>query len=84
MAKEYMYIPTFKNEIYISKDLDKIRDIDRKAYKLNSVYAILDTPSGEKLFGMDFAYSGEPIVTESYLHKDFVLKHYWTSKIIQL
>lgn len=82
MSKEYMYIPIDEKKIYISKDLDKIRGIDRWAERLINVYAVLDTPSGEKLFGMDFAYSGEPIVMEVYLHKDFVLKHYWTREIV--
>ena len=83
-AKEFMYIPLDEKVLYISKSLDKIIDIDSTSKHLISVYAVVDTASGEKLFEMDYSYSDEPIIMRVFLHKDYILKHYWNRKIIEL
>lgn len=85
-AKEFifydMFSPGDKETIYISKDLDKL--IEMNDGMLNSIYAVVDTESGEKLFEMDFAYSGEPIIMRMFLHKKFFMDHYWNREVIHV
>lgn len=82
-AKEFifydMFSPGDKETIYISKDLDKL--IEMNDGSLNSIYAVVDTESGEKLFCMDFAYSGEPIIMQVFLHKDYFMKAMWNREV---
>jgi hypothetical protein len=82
-AKEFIFLDLCNDEkIYISKDLQTL--IDMNDGSLNSIYAVVDTESGEKLFDMDFAYSGEPIIMRVFLHKKFFMDHYWNREIINL
>lgn len=82
-AKEFIFLDLWNNDkIYISKDLQTL--IDMNDGSLNSIYAVVDTESGEKLFDMDFAYSGEPIIMRVFLHKKFFMDHYWNREIINL
>lgn len=82
-AKEFIFLDLWNDEkIYISKDLQKLIDLNDGG--LNSIYAVVDTESGEKLFDMDFAYSGEPIIMRVFLHKKFFMDHYWNREIINL
>lgn len=82
-AKEFIFLDLWNDEkIYISQDLQKL--IDLNGGSLNSIYAVVDTESGEKLFEMDFAYSGEPIIMRVFLHKKFFMDHYWNREIINL
>lgn len=81
-AKEFLFFDQINEDkeiIYISNDLDKL--IEMNDGSLTSIYAIVDTENGEKLFEMDFAYSGEPIIMRVFLHKDFFMKHYWNREI---
>jgi len=78
-AKEFIFLDTIDtictNKIYVSKDLDKLIDMNNGS--LISIYAVVDTASGEQLFDMDFDYSGEPIITRAFIHKkneDEILK----------
>ena len=82
-AKEFLYYDDDANIIYVSQDLQKL--INRHPYHgLTWIYAIVDTESGEKLFEMDFAYSGEPIIMRVFLHKKYFMEYHWTAKIIKL
>ena len=82
-AKEFIFLDLWNDEkIYISKDLQTL--IDMNDGSLTSIYAVVDTESGEKLFDMDFAYSGEPIIMRVFLHKKFFMDHYWNREIINL
>lgn len=82
-AKEFIFLDIWNDEkIYISKDLQTL--IDMNDGSLTSIYAVVDTESGEKLFDMDFAYSGEPIIMRVFLHKKFFMDHYWNREIINL
>lgn len=82
-AKEFIFLDLWNDEkIYISKDLQTL--IDMNDGSLTSIYAVVDTESGEKLFEMDFAYSGEPIIMRVFLHKKFFMDHYWNREIINL
>jgi len=82
-AKEFIFLDLWDDEkIYISKDLQKL--IDKNEGTLSSIYAVVDTESGEKLFEMDFAYSGEPIIMRVFLHKKFFMEHYKYHEIIKL
>ena len=83
-AKEFIFLDIMNDveKIYISKDLDKLMELNEGT--LNSIYAVVDTESGEKLFEMDFAYSGEPIITRVFLHKKFFMDHYWNIEKIEL
>lgn len=77
LAKEFIYKPfTFSGSktIYVSKSLDTIMNIDEDSKELYNVYAVLDTPNGEKLFETDFTYSGTPIVMRVFIHKEFYVK----------
>lgn len=83
-AKEFIFLDIRNDaeKIYISKDLDKLMELNEGT--LNSIYAVVDTESGEKLFEMDFAYSGEPIIMRVFLHKKFFMNHYWNIEKIEL
>jgi len=82
-AKEFIFLDLLNDEkIYISKDLQTLIDMNNGS--LTSIYAVVDTESGEKLFEMDFAYSGEPIIMRVFLHKKFFMDHYWNREIINL
>ena len=82
-AKEFIFLDLWNDEkIYISQDLQKLLDLNDGS--LTSIYAVVDTESGEKLFDMDFAYSGEPIIMRVFLHKKFFMDHYWNREIINL
>lgn len=83
-AKEFIFLDIRNDveKIYISKYLDKLIELNEGT--LNSIYAVVDTESGEKLFEMDFAYSGEPIIMRVFLHKKFFMDHYWNIEKIEL
>lgn len=82
-AKEFIYYDYDNNIIYVSNDVQKLIDIH--PYKmLTWIYAVVDTESGEKLFEMDFAYSGEPIIMRVFLHKEYFMKYHWTAKVIRV
>lgn len=81
-AKEFLFFDQINEDkeiIYFSKDLEKL--IEMNDGSLTSIYAVVDTESGEKLFEMDFSYSGEPIIMRVFLHKDFFMKHFWNREI---
>lgn len=78
-AKEFIFFEPLEEIIYISKNIDKLIELNEGS--LANIYAVVDTESGEKLFEMDFAYSGEPIIMRVFLHKDFFMKHYWNREI---
>ena len=78
-AKEFIFFEPLEEIIYISKDVYKLIELNNGS--LTSIYAVVDTESGEKMFEMDFAYSGEPIIMCVFLHKDFFMKHYWNRPI---
>lgn len=82
-AKEFIFLDLWHDEkIYISKDLQTL--IDMNEGTLDSIYAVVDTENSEKLFEMDFAYSGEPIIMRAFLHKDFFMRHYWNREVIHV
>lgn len=82
-AKEFIYYNDDTNTIYISKDVQKLIDIN-PYHNLTWTYAVVDTENGEKLFEMDFAYSGEPIIMRVFLHKDYYMEYHWTAKIVNV
>lgn len=85
-AKEFIFLDTIDtictNKIYVSKDLDKLMDMNNGS--LISIYAVVDTVSGEQLFDMDFDYSGEPIITRAFIHKEFFINAYTTLEIVKV
>lgn len=83
-AKEFIFLDTLHTDdkIYISQDLDKLIALNEGS--LVSIYAVVDTESGEKLFEMDFAYSGEPIIMRVFLHKDYFMRWYHALPIIKI
>lgn len=80
-AKEFIFHDIFGDEdiIYISKNLDKLIELNNGG--LEEVFAVVDTENGEKLFEMDFAYSGEPIIMRVFLHKKYFLEAHSDIKI---
>lgn len=79
-AKEFLYDDD--NKIYISKDLQKL--IDMNGGKLISIFAVLDTESGETLMHMDWAYSGEPIIMGRFIHKEYFLDANSSQEIVYI
>lgn len=77
-AKEFFLFDTCNTEnVYISKTLETL--IDMNEGELYGIYAVCDTPSGEKLFEVDYSYTGEIFVTSRTLtHKAFIMKYYKT------
>jgi hypothetical protein len=75
-AKEYIFLDTVNmlntDKIYVSRDLDTL--IKMNDGSLTSIYAVVDTESGENLFEMDFNYCGEPIIMGRFIHKEFFMK----------
>ena len=67
-AKEFLFDADDENKIYISKDLQKL--IDMNDGRLIGIFAVLETESGDTLMNMDWAYSGEPIIMDRFIHKD--------------
>lgn len=80
-AKEFIFHDICGDEdiIYVSKDLDKLIELNNGS--LTSIYAVVDTENGEKLFEMDFAYSGEPIIMRVFLHKKYFFEAYSDIKV---
>ena len=70
-AKEFLLDDEYAGKIYISKDLQKL--IDMNNGRLIGIFAVLKTESGDTLMHMDWAYSGEPIIMGRFLHKEFFL-----------
>ena len=70
-AKEFLFDDDDNGKIYISKDLQKLFDMNGN--RLIGIFAVLETESGDTLMYMDYAYSGEPIILGRFLHKEFFL-----------
>lgn len=78
LAKEFLLRPISvtlnpSKTIYVSKDMHKL--IEMNGGKLIGIYAVIDTPSGEKLFNLDYSYDGEPIVMDVFIHKKTYLEY---------
>lgn len=82
-AKEFIYYDDDTNTIYISTDIQKLIDINPH-HDLTWTYGVVDTENGEKLFQMDFAYSGEPILMRVFLHKDYYMEYHSDAKIVKI
>lgn len=86
-AKKFVFHQTWKQEdtIYISKDIQSIIDINPN---LIGVFAVIDTESGEKMFTVEYDYSGEPIIMGGifgcFVHFDYFMKQYPYTKIVYL
>lgn len=82
-AKEFIYYDYDNDIIYISKDVQSLIELSPE-HDLVWIYAVVDTETGEKLFNMDFAYSGEPIIMRVFLHKKYFMDYHWTAKIVKI
>ena len=82
-AKEFIYYDDDNNIIYTSKDVQALIELN-PMHNLVWIYAVVDTENGEKLFEMDFAYSGEPIIMRVFLHKKYFMDYHYTAKIIKI
>lgn len=71
-----------ENKIYISKDLQKLMDINEG--RLISIFAIVETESGDTLMYMDWDYSGEPIIMGRFLHKDYFLEANYSQEVVNI
>ena len=72
-AKEYLFDDQKGHNIYISKDLQKLMDINDG--DLLFIYAVIETESGDTLMNMEWSYSGEPIIMHRFIHKDYFIKY---------
>lgn len=72
-AKEYLFDDQNGHKIYISKDLQKLMDMNDG--DLIFIYAVIETESGDTLMNMDWSYSGEPIIMNRFIHKDYFIKY---------
>lgn len=73
IAKEYLFDDRNSHKIYISKDLQKLMDMNDG--ELFFIYAVIETGSGDTLMNMDWSYSGEPIIMNRFIHKDYFIKY---------
>lgn len=48
------------------------------------IYAVIETESGDTLMNMDWAYSGEPIIMNRFIHKEYFMKYYWFYEVVNL
>lgn len=79
LAKRFIYYQTNfgdKDKLYISRNLEKIMEIDEDSKDLIGVYGVIETESGPKMMHVEFAYDGHPILLGEYLHEEFFMKHY--------
>ena len=51
---------------------------------LTSIFAVVETESGDTLMYMDWAYSGEPIIMGRFLHKEFFLEANYSQEIVNV
>ena len=72
-AKEYLFDDPKSHKIYISKDLQKLMNMNDG--ELFFIYAVIETESGDTLMEMDWSYSGEPIIMRRFIHKDYLIKY---------
>lgn len=71
-AKEYLFDDPKTHKIYISKDLQKLMDMN--GGELCFIYAVLETETGDTLMDMEWSYAGEPIIMHRFIHKDYLIK----------
>ena len=83
-AKEFLFDAEIINEnkIYISKDLQKLMDMNEG--KLISIFAVVETESGDTLMNMDWSYSGEPIIMGRFIHKEYFLQANSNQEVINI
>lgn len=85
-AKEFIFLDIISslstNKMYVSKDVHKL--IEMNGGTLISIFAVIDTENGEKLFYMDFSYLGEPLIFGVFIHKDFLMKAYSHLEIVKV
>ena len=73
-AKEFIYRDPTANYIIISKTLQPLIDrLPKKNFLHAFIYAVLDTPAGEKMFYIDWSYTGGPILMGVWIHKKFFM-----------
>lgn len=72
-AKEFLFDDQKRHKIYISKDLQKL--IDMNDGELFFIYAVIETESGDTLMNMDWSYDGEPIIMRRFIHKEYLIKY---------
>ena len=72
-AKEYLFDDKNSHKIYISKDLQKLMDMNDG--ELFFIYAVVETESGDTLMNMEWSYSGEPIIMRRFIHKEYFIKY---------
>jgi len=83
-AKEFLFDAEIINEdkIYISKDLQTL--IDMNNGRLIGIFGVLETESGETLMNMDWAYDGEPIIMDRFIHKEFFLEANSNKEVVHI
>ena len=81
-AKEFLFHDEDSRKIYLSKDLQKLMDMNDG--KLFWIYAVIETESGDTLMNMDFAYSGEPIIMNRFIHKNYFMHHYHSYEVVNI
>ena len=81
-AKEFSFKDGGSKKIYVSKDLQTL--LDKNDGELVWIYAVIETESGDTLMNMDWSYSGEPIIIDRFIHKDYFMQHYNFYEVIKL
>ena len=81
-AKEFIFYEILEDKIYVSKNIDSLIELNDGS--IIGIYAVVDTENGEKLFEMDFAYSGEPIIMRVFLHKAYFMDYHKGAEIINV
>ena len=84
-VKEFIYRDPTTNYIIISKTLQPLIDrLPKKEFLHSFIYAVLDTPAGERMFYTYWSYTGDLFLWGAGFHKMFFMGWNIGAKIIQL
>lgn len=84
LAKKFIYSP-YAGDILVSKNLDTIIEHIQSRYMIpTSVFAVIDTDSGEQLMHIDEFYGGGFFIWDRFMHADSFWKFKSTRKVIDL
>lgn len=81
-AKEFIFNDMDAHKIYISKDLQKLRDMNNGF--LEFITAVVETESGDTLMELDTNYNGEVYIWRRVIHKDYYMKHYCNWEVVKV
>ena len=88
-AKQFVYIPVNRDNIFISNNLQKLLEMSKSSEYfcstcgVKTVYALIDTDRGETLMHLS-KQSEKYVISERYLLWKYIPKIYSNRKIVNL